>query len=199
VDPKDIGAAYDQLAEVWAADTFNRNNGISQHERAIAFAKARGGALDVGCGSSGRFVDLLLRRGFQVEGVDISTRMIEIARHRHPETTFHHADICHWDLPNQYDFITAWDSIWHVPLSENESVLKKLLGGLTSGGVCLFTTGGLDAPHEKVDAAMGPEVYYGVLGIPRTLEVIAEAHCICRHLEYDQYPELHLCIIAQKT
>jgi hypothetical protein len=36
-----------------------------------------------------------------------------------------------------------------------------------------------------------------VLGIPATLRVISEAGCVCRHLEYDQYPELHLCVIAQ--
>ena len=51
-----------------------------------------------------------------------------------------------------------------------EPVLKKILHGLTSGGVCIFTTGGLDAPSEKVDSAMGPQMYYSVLGIPNLLK-----------------------------
>ena len=78
-------------------------------------------------------------------------------------------------------------------------MLAKLMQGLTPGGVCIFTTGGLDAPSEKVDAAMGVQMYYGVLGIPRTLALIAEHGCVCRHLEYDQYPESHLYVIAQRT
>ncbi|MDX2177551.1 MAG: class I SAM-dependent methyltransferase [Candidatus Sumerlaeia bacterium] len=199
MDPLRTGEAYDQLADLWNSPTFNRANGIRQHERAIAFARTRGRALDVGCGSSGRFIDLLLSHGYTVEGLDISPRMIELARARHPGIEFHHADICRWEFPAQYDFVSAWDSIWHVPSAEAEAVLRKLLDGLAPGGVCIFTTGGLDAPVEKVDASMGPTVSYSVLGIPKTLEVLAQCGCVCRHLEYDQLPELHVYIIAQKA
>lgn len=65
-------------------------------------------------------------------------------------------------------------------------------------GVCIFTAGALDAPNEKRDANIVPEVYFSVLGIPRTLEVLAECDCVCRYLEYDQDADLHLYIIAQK-
>jgi pseudouridine-5'-phosphate glycosidase len=66
------------------------------------------------------------------------------------------------------------------------------------GGIIIFTTGGLGGPHEKSDSAMGIEVSYSVLGIPKTLELLDRFGCVCRHLEYDQYPENHLYIIAQK-
>jgi hypothetical protein len=46
---------------------------------------------------------------------------------------------------------------------------------------------------------MGPEIYYSTLGIPKYLEVIASENCVCRHLEYDHYPELHLVLIVQKA
>jgi 2-polyprenyl-3-methyl-5-hydroxy-6-metoxy-1,4-benzoquinol methylase len=197
--PSEIASSYDQLAEQWQSDRFARHDGIAQHERALAFLKRKRHALDVGCGSSGRFIDLLSSHGFAVEGLDVSRRMIELARQRHPGVTFHHADICEWNLPRQYDFISAWDSIWHVPLAQQEAVLEKLLQGLTPGGVCIFTTGGLDAPGEKTDSAMGPRMYYSVLGIPKTLKALAQAGCACRHLEYDQYPELHVYLIAQRT
>jgi trans-aconitate methyltransferase len=155
-------------------------------------------ALDIGCGASGRFVELLLRHGFEVEGLDLSARMLELARQRHPGLVFHHADICEWQPRREYDFISAWDSVWHVPLAAQEAVLRKLLGALAPEGVCLFTMGGLDAPSEKVDAAMGPPMYYATLGIPGTLALLADTGCACRHLEYDQYPELHVYLIAQR-
>jgi SAM-dependent methyltransferase len=197
--PSEIARSYDQLADHWNSDAFPRNNGIEQHERAIAFLKERRHALDIGCGSSGRIIDLLTSHGFDVEGLDISYQMIELAKQRHPNIRFHHADICKWDFPRKYDLISAWDSIWHLPLTDQEPVLKKILQGLTSGGVCIFTTGGLDAPSEKVDSAMGRQMYYSVLGIPNTLKLISETGCICRHLEYDQYPELHLYVVAQRS
>ncbi len=198
LSPAEIARGYDALAEQWNSDQFPRSNGIAAHERAIAFVRHRGRALDVGCGSSGRIIDLLLAHGFTVEGVDLSARMLELARRRHSALTFHHADICEWQPPARYDLISGWDSIWHVPLAEHEPVLRKLLGALTPGGVCIFTAGGVDVPQEKTDAAMGPPMYYSALGIPRLLEVLADEGCICRHLEYDQHPELHVYVIAQK-
>src|SRR5260370_35012616 len=45
---------------------------------------------------------------------------------------------------------------------------------------------------------MGIEVSFGVLGIPKTLELLDRFGCVCRHLEYDQYPEKHLYVVAQK-
>jgi len=144
-------------------------------------------------------MEYLRAQGFEVEGIDVSERMIALARQRHPDTRFHHADICRWELPRQYDFITGWDSIWHVPLAEQESVLRKLCDRLNSGGVLIFTMGGTDQPGEVQDDHMGVPMYTATMGIPKMLAVLAECGCVSRHLEYDQYPQLHVCVIAQKA
>jgi RimJ/RimL family protein N-acetyltransferase len=152
----------------------------------------------VGCGT-GRCFDLLARHGFATDGVDSSPAMIALARERHPEARLFHADIGLWELPRSYDLIVAWDSVWHVPLDRQEAVLAKLCRGLSAGGVLVFSTGGTDAPEEKQDSCMGPPMYHATLGIPKTLHALAEAGCVCRHLEYDQYPEAHIYLIAQKS
>ena len=90
MNPDEVGKSYDQIADRWNGDRFPRTNGIRQHERAIAFLERRRFALDIGCGSSGRFIDLLLSRGFEVEGMDISETMVGLARQRHPDVTIHH-------------------------------------------------------------------------------------------------------------
>jgi len=198
MQPNEIGRNYDTIAHVWQGPTI-QSNGIPQFERAIKFTRARNHALDIGCGSSGRFFDLLIQHGFQVEGIDISEKMIALAKERHPNIPLHHADICTWNFPRKYDFISAWDSTWHLPLEKQELVLRKICEGLTPKGVFIFTTGGVDEPGEKSDSCMGPPMYYSVLGIPKTLELLTRFKCICRHLEYDQHPEQHLYIIAQKT
>lgn len=199
MNPADIGRAYDQIAHRWESDSFNRSNGIEQHERAVAFVKNRGYALDVGCGCTGRFIDLLLNEGFIPEGVDISTKMVRLARKKHPEINFYEKDICEWELPKKYDFITAWDNIWHVPLDQQVRVLSKLISSLNRSGVLIFSCGGVDEPGDHKDDFMGPEVYYSSLGISGFLRLVMDSGCICRHLEYDQYPELHTYLIVQKT
>lgn len=199
MEPREISNAYDQITDRWDDDRFNRDNGIHQHQRAIAFVESNGNALDVGCGCTGRFIDLLLSNGFKPEGVDISREMLKLARKRHPDIEFYHQDICEWDPPKQYDFITAWDSIWHIPLDQQARVLTKLISSLNIGGVFIFSCGGIDAQGEHTDKFMGPEVYYSSLGINGFLTLFMSLGSVCRHLEYDQYPELHAYFIVQKT
>jgi predicted TPR repeat methyltransferase len=200
VDHAAIASAYDAIADRWLNDRFNQANGIPQHERAMRFLQpgAEGWALNVGCGCNTRFNASMREHGLQIEGIDISGRMIALAREADPTVILHHADVCKWEPRRLYRFISAWDSIWHVRLEEQRPLMLKLMQALEAGGVFIFTAGGLDAENEHVDAAMGPAVYYSTLGIPGLLEVIAAAGCICRHLEFDQYPEKHLTIVAQR-
>ena len=157
--PKEIGKAYDRITHLWEREDFNRKNGIDQHIRALAFVENKGKALDVGCGCTGRFIDLLLNEGFTPEGVDISEKMIHLARCRHPEVVFHHQDVCEWLIQEKYDFITAWDSIWHIPLKQQEKVLTKLVSSLNTGGVLIFSFGGTDEQNDHIYDFMGPEIY----------------------------------------
>ncbi len=196
--PSEIAESYDSIAHRWL-EPHLETNGIRQHEHALKFRAGGGVALDVGSGCSGRFIRLLADRGYEVEGLDVSAQMIALAKARHPGVEFHHADVCEWTPTRPYDFITAWDSIWHVPLDRCGGVLRKLCDALAPGGVMIWTTGGLDGPEEKRDSNMGPPVYYSTLGIPETLRTLAEAGCVCRHLEYDQLPEKHVFIVAQKS
>lgn len=196
--PADIARSYDSIADRWRTPE-HPLNGIPPHERALQFVTSPDVALDVGCGCNGRFLDLLRGRGFEVEGVDLSDRMIALARQRDPDIRFHQADICDWTLPRQYGFITAWDSIWHVPLASQAAVLSKLCNGLHAGGILIFTLGGTDAPGEIRDANMGVPMYHATLGIPHTLRILNECGCVCRHLEYDQFPEKHVYVIAQRA
>jgi SAM-dependent methyltransferase len=197
--PDEIGHSYDSLAESWQERMLQSSYGIAQFKRALQFNRGRGFALDVGCGSSGRIIDLLLKHGFQVEGIDVSEKMITLIRVLHPKLSFYHEDISTWTLPRRYDFISAWDSIWHLPLAKQEPVMRKICEGLAPEGVLIFTTAGLDEAGAKSDSNMGPPVHYSYVGIPRTLELLAQYGCVCRHLEYDQYPEKHLYVIAQKV
>lgn len=199
MNPKDTGQHYDHIAEWWQTQHSNSTYGIAALERAIQFAKNRSTALDVGCGSSGRFIELLLREGFATTGVDVSSEMIALARKRHAEVTFYVEDICTWQLPHRYDLISAWDSTFHLPLAEQEPVLKKLCEGLNPKGVLLFTCGGGGGPSEITGGFEGETFDYSTLGVDEFLKLIIAFGCECKHVEYDQIPENHVHIIAQKS
>ena len=203
MNPQEIAKSYNALADHWNGDKFHRENGIPQHERAIRFSSKSGAAIDIGCGSSGRIIDLLLVNGFDVEGLDISEEMLDHARTRHPEVEFHLADIVSWDLPKKYHFISAWDSVWHVPMKHQEPVLRKLCEGLEKDGVLIYTSGGTDEPGEVSNPFLGQPLYHAAIGIPKLLEIVHDENCVCRHLEYDQAHKddigKHLYLIIQKS
>lgn len=198
--PAQTAATYDQIAQYWDHPGFDKSNGVSQHERALRFVSAVGSALDVGCGSNGRIVSLLLSRGFLVEALDLSSEMLRRAKLHHPEVSFHHADICEWAFHKQFDFISAWDSIWHVPLEAQLAVVRKLCGGLAPGGVLILTSGGVYAPEEVTGTCFGQPLYHAAPGIPALLAAIDASCCVCRHLEFDGGPsEKHVFLIAQRA
>lgn len=199
--PQDVGRSYNEIAEHWASDKFPAGNGVAQHHKALSFCvnhgSNKGFALDVGCGGNPRIPALLSESGFTTIGVGVSDRMLTMARAHGLYTSCVHADIVCWTPPRQYDFISAWDSIWHVPLTHQETLMRKLVGTLAPEGVLIFTMGGLPAAEEKTDTAMGPEMYYATLGVSRMLALLAEEGTFVRHFEFDQYPEPHAFVIAQ--
>lgn len=198
--PEAIGKAYDTITHLWQSERFNLNNGIDAHKKALQFVKGNTGqALDVGCGCTGRFANLLQGAGYRYTGLDVSEKKIELARVQSPSHDFIHADICQWQPQVQYDFITAWDSIWHIPLQQQQPVLEKLVNSLKPNGVFIFSCGGTDEPGDHTDDYMGPAVYYSSLGVNGFWKVFADIeNCLIKHFEFDQPPELHSYFIVQK-
>lgn len=196
--PEQIGKAYDQITHIWQGESFNLENGIDQHKRAISFTEKRGKALDIGCGCTGRFIDLLSREGFTPSGMDVSSEMLALAKEKHPQVEFINADVCQYEFAEKYDFITAWDSIWHIPLDQQRQVMTKIVDSLNIGGIFIFSFGGTTEEGFHTNSFMGPEVYYSSLGTNGFLSLFIEQGCMVRHLEFDQYPELHTYLIVEK-
>lgn len=200
MEPCATASAYDLLAHNWLDERFSRTDGVPQHRLALRFLHdaGNGWALNVGCGCNTRFNGLLREHGLRIEGIDVSDRMVALARSADPEAGVHLGDICTWQPPRSYRFISAWDSIWHVRLSEQHALMLKLMRLLEPNGVFIFSAGGLDSPAEHTSSAMGPTVYYSTLGIPGILSVIQEAGCVLRHFEFDQWPQPHLVAVVQR-
>lgn len=106
-------------------------------------------ALDVGCGT-GTFSRLLAQRSDRVFAMDLSARMIEIAKERsrpYPNIEFQVADATKWAFPvGTFDYVASIATLHHLPI---ENMLMKMKGALRVGGTLvildLYESAGLAA------------------------------------------------------
>lgn len=194
--PTDTGHLYDKIATWWNDQEDDSTTGIQFVRRAIRLCTNNVNALDVGCGTGGRIIAVLLDAGFQVTGIDVSQGMLEYARKRHPDSDFIHADICEWQPQEQYDVIIAWDSIFHVPYSAQGRVVAGICDALANGGVVLFTAGGVEG--ERTGEMCGQDFYYSSLAEEEYFRIMKENGCKCILMDRDQYPEEHVVFISVK-
>ncbi|REG82138.1 class I SAM-dependent DNA methyltransferase [Marinomonas pollencensis] len=196
MEPFVLGTKYDKIAQWWHDQHVESSYGVNQFQRAVKFARCGGKALDVGCGSGGRFIRILESNGFSVTGLDVSKEMIKLASVKHPEHNFFHADICSWETKEKFDLIVAWDSIFHLPLVMQKPVVTKLCQLLAEGGILIYTFG--NAEGEHTDQWHDDTFYYSSIGINENLQVLINNGLSVLHLELDQYPENHVYTIATK-
>ncbi len=94
--------------------------------------------LDVGCGA-GVLSHHLTRFG-RVTGIDFSEPAIELARDLVPQATFHAGALDEVPLSGEFDLVTLFDVLEHVPAGEREPFFARIAANLSSRGHVLLST-----------------------------------------------------------
>ena len=82
--------------------------------------------LDVACGTGGHIAHL--KEHFEVQGLDISSEFLELARQKYPDVVFHRADMVDFDLADRFDVVTClFSSIGYVKTLDN---LTRVVGSM---------------------------------------------------------------------
>jgi len=143
---------------------------------------ARARVLDVGCGTGRPTAELLVAAGHDVTGVDVSPRMIEIARAQVPGARFEVADLRTLTCPaGQWDAVVALFPLLQLTRAEIDAALARFADWPAPGGIFLMAT--VPADVESFDLVfMGqpvtvssypPEVFHDRL-VGLGLEVVRE-------------------------
>ena len=114
--------------------------------------------LDLGCGNGAKLVRLADR--FELMGVDISKRQLELARAALPQASLVHADFLQLDAPARaFDAITALYSLVHVPRTEQGALLGRIRRWLKPGGFFLASMSHVGG-EDRVDDWLGVEMFF---------------------------------------
>lgn len=151
-------SSYDNVADAYHELVKDRMAG-NPIERAMltAFAELTGDPIvDLGCGA-GRTTGFLKAVGCDISGIDLSPKMVELARKNYPGVTFEVGSMT--ELPckdGELGGVLAWYSTFHIPREELPGLFTEFARVLRPGGRVLIGT------HSGQDETLQPEKAYGV-------------------------------------
>lgn len=108
--------------------------------------------LDVGCGSGYPIASYLIKKEFQVTGIDGSKKLLNIAKEKCSQMKRVYGDVRTVTLEHQYDAIIEWWCLFHLPQDDQLKMISRFAHWLKKGGVLEFTSG--DQEYEGKDSNM---------------------------------------------
>ncbi|MBD3406911.1 MAG: methyltransferase domain-containing protein [Candidatus Lokiarchaeota archaeon] len=138
---KMVGHSYDKMGERYHRFR-NNEKFIGELEQFVGLLPPSGDVLDAGCGVGKPTSEYLAKQGFKVTGVDISGRMIELAKQNVPDVKFHQKNILELDFPNNaFDGIICVYTLWHIPREHHANIIENFHRMLKDDGILVLNTG----------------------------------------------------------
>ncbi|MFX0195009.1 MAG: class I SAM-dependent methyltransferase [Candidatus Hodarchaeota archaeon] len=150
--------AWEHVAAIYAKkDPVDVSNAFEFFCNSL-FNRAR--VLDVGCGTGVPFAQFLVEKGYQVVGIDISSRMVQIAKKNVPQATFRELSMTDLDYEEEFDGIVASYSMLLLDPPRFKNVAKKIVNSLKKRGIFYLS---LNEPNEK-DSNVDEEAVVEIMG-----------------------------------
>ncbi len=152
--------------------------------------------LEIGCGN-GRDAKEIVELTNNYIGLDISEKLIELARRKVPKGTFAVADIENYNLPHGLDIIFAFASLIHVPKESLRKIIADSLLALNNNGVLRLSMKYADSYKEITkEDEFGIRTYY--LYSEKNMQELAAGFVIVKNKLNDLRGQAWLEIILQK-
>ncbi|WPX98510.1 DUF86 domain-containing SAM-dependent methyltransferase [Candidatus Megaera polyxenophila] len=132
-------------------------------EMVVSYLKSGAKVLDLGCGMGEPIAQYFIEQGFDVTGIDGSTKLIELSKLRFPKSKFIVADMRDFLLPEKFDLVIAWHSLFHLTKEEQRKMFQTFALLTNESGLVLFTS---DANEGEIWTNNGGEnLYHASLSI----------------------------------
>lgn len=169
---KTVEESYDKMGETY----HNFRNNEKFNTELVKFTEllpSSAQVLDAGCGVGTPVSQFLVRKGFQVTGVDISKKMIDLAKENVPEATFYHRNILTLDFPNDsFEGIICIYTLWHIPRTNHSSILENFHRMLKDNGILVLNTGIYES--EGMSEFFGEPMLWSTNNPKKTLAFVKE-------------------------
>src|SRR5687768_2019150 len=191
-----VREAYDRIAEAYAGqrDQFDNRPIL---ERFVAALPPASHVLDVGCGAGMPVAHFFIEHGHTVTGIDISPKMVDLARRNVPQATFEVRDMLSLQAGDYLvDGIVSLYAIFHVPRTRQARLIKTFHELIHPGGQLLLTMGARPWEGNEEDFH-GTTMYWSHYGRTRNRTMVEGAGFTIKVDKLDRSGgELHQIILA---
>ena len=165
--------SYNQMG-----DRYNQIRNRTKNNQELAFFTSllpeQGKVLDAGCGAGEPVAKYLVADGFRVTGIDVSKRMLALAKQQVPQGEFLEGDITNLNFPEaSFDGVVCLYTIWHISKRKHELVFQNFYRVLKPGGILFFNTGIREM--DGVDMFLGAPMLWSSPPPEDTLDLVKKA------------------------
>ena len=152
---------YQRHGLAWAelrSDSLVEGPGL---DRFCTLLLAGSAVLDTGCGSGLPIARELIRRGFDVTGVDATPTMLALFRHNLPGVSAKLADMRQLALVRRFAGLLAWDSFLHLSPEDQRVMFCRFQAHASPSAALMFTSGNVKG--NAIGDLEGDPLYHGSL------------------------------------
>lgn len=136
-----VEQGYDRIAEDYYSHR-NLSKFNNELEEFASHLPENAHILDVGCGAGIPTAKFLIERGIKVTGIDLSGKMLNLARDNVPSAEFIKMDMNDLQFSeNSFDGIISVYALFHVPKDKHLDIFKQFIKILKPGGILMINTG----------------------------------------------------------
>lgn len=154
-----LAETYDHIAEDWHQDHLVDDWWVDGTDVFLSHLSLGARVLDVGCGS-GVKSRYMQDHGMRVTGIDISTKLLEIARSESPESSFQQLSMTELNtLGDTYDGVFAQASLLHIFKVDAPAVVRAMANRTSTYGFVYLAV--KEVREGKPEEAVVKENDYG--------------------------------------
>lgn len=187
---------YRRRGEAWAKLRGDRLMESAWLDRFYGLLPANAAVLDIGCGSGLPIAGELVRRGFDVTGVDGAPEMLALFQRNLPGRPAILADMRQLSLDCKFAGLLAWDSFFHLSPDDQRAMFARFQAHATPGAALMFTSG--PGEGSAIGELEGEPLYHGSLG-SEEYRALLDAHGfrVVDHVVEDPTCGFHTIWLAQ--
>jgi 2-polyprenyl-3-methyl-5-hydroxy-6-metoxy-1,4-benzoquinol methylase len=172
---KIVESGYNQIAPIYHAKRLAKKEINNKYfDELFHYFPASGRLLDLGCGGGQPLTAYFAEKGFDITGVDISRKMIEIAHGQIPQGNFFVSDMTECEFAEaEFDVIVSAFAIIHVPQEKQFSLFENIFKWLKKDAVAFLILAANDVP-EWIENFYGAKMYWSHFGSEKYKDIINE-------------------------